>query len=84
MLMIGFADIGKQQPVYRFWTHHTLLKLQGLLRDGHRMSVSAKHGRVESSTEISIYAISISPFSLRQGKSRSERVEQHVPGGRGI
>lgn len=31
-LTIGFDDTGKQQPVYRFWTHHTLLKLQGLLR----------------------------------------------------
>lgn len=31
-LLIGFDGTGKQQPVYRFWTHHTFLKLQGLLR----------------------------------------------------
>lgn len=31
-LLIGFDGMGKQQPVYRFWTHHTFLKLQGLLR----------------------------------------------------
>lgn len=26
-LLIGFDGTGKQQPVYRFWAHHTFLKL---------------------------------------------------------
>lgn len=53
------------------------------------MSVSARHRRVESD-ELEIESrgrfcvISINPFILRQGKPRSERVEQQAPGGRGV
>lgn len=90
-LMIGFAEIGKQQPVLSVLdTSHSFAKITSIVKGmvtGCLLPQSTGAWRAMDQklrTLISIFVISINPFSLRQGKPRSARVEQHAPGGRGV